>query len=163
MIYHSPIRILTQNDPALLQVLKLIQESFAFMTGRIDPPSSMHHLTLQDLTEKAQTDWILGMGDPIKACVVASPRHHALYLGKMAVDQSLRGQGIARALVKACEGIAVDLRLDRLELQAWIELMENQLVFTRLGFVKTVEGSHPGYTQITEITMQKILATTKLA
>ena len=42
------------------------------------------------------------------------------------------------------------------------ELMDNQLVFTRLGFVKTVEFSHPGYTQITEVTMQEILATTKL-
>ena len=52
--------------------------------------------------------------------------------------------------------------MDRLELQVQIELMENQLVFTRLGFVKTVEFSHPGYTQITEVTMQKILATTKL-
>ena len=108
----STIRILTQRDPALLQVLNLIQESFAFMTGRIDPPSSMHHLTLQDLTEKAQTDWILGMGDPVKACVVASPLHHALYLGKMAVDPRLRGQGMARALVQACEGISVDLGLD---------------------------------------------------
>jgi|TARA_B110000091_G_scaffold102509_1_gene111506 hypothetical protein len=79
---HSPIRILTQSDPALLQVLKLIQESFAFMTGRIDPLSSMHRLTLQDLTEKAQTDWILGMGDPVKACVVASPRHQRSILAK---------------------------------------------------------------------------------
>ena len=125
------------------------------MTGRIDPPSSVHHLTLQDLTEKAQTDWILGMGDPIKACVVASPRHHALYLGKMAVDQSLRGQGMARALVKACEGIAVDLRLDRLELQVRIELLENQNAFANMGFVKTAENYHPGYDWVTEVTMQK--------
>ena len=83
----SPIRILTQSDPALLQVLKLIQESYIFMIGRIDPPSSVRSLTLQDLTEKAQTDWILGVGDPVEACVVASPRHNALYLGKMAVHQ----------------------------------------------------------------------------
>lgn len=154
---HSPIRILTQSDPALSQVLKLIQESFAFMTGRIDPPSSMHRLTLQDLTEKAQTDWILGMGDPVKACVVASPRHHALYLGKVAVDPSLRGQGMARALVQACEGIAVDLGLDRLELQVRIELVENQNAFANMGFVKTAENYHPGYNRVTEIIMQKKL------
>jgi hypothetical protein len=69
---------------------------------------------------------------------------------------------MARALVQAGEGIDAGLRLDRLELQVQIELMENQLVFTRLGFVKTVEFSHSGYTQIMEVTMQKILATTKL-
>ena len=74
----SPIRILTQSDPALLQVLKLIQESFIFMIGRIDPPSSVRSVTFQDLTEKAQTDWILGVGDPVEACVVASPRQNAL-------------------------------------------------------------------------------------
>ena len=151
----SPIRILIQSDPALLQVLHLIQESFSFMTGRIDPPSSMHSLTLQDLTKMAQTDWILGMGDPVKACVVASPRNHALYLGKMAVDSSLRGQGIARVLVHACERIAMDLGLDRLELQVRIELVENQNAFAKMGFVKTSENCHQGYNRVTEITMQK--------
>ncbi len=48
------------------------------MIGSIDPPSAVRRLTLQDLTEKAQTDWILGVGDPVEACVVASPRHNAL-------------------------------------------------------------------------------------
>ena len=87
----SPIRILTQSDPALLQVLTLIQESFILVIGRIDPPSSVRSLTFQDLTEKAQTDWILGVGDPVEVCVVARPRHNALYLGKMAVHPSMRG------------------------------------------------------------------------
>ena len=50
--------------------------------------------------------------DPVEACVVASPRQNSLYLGKMAAHPSMRRQGIARALVQACEGIAVDLGLD---------------------------------------------------
>ena len=153
----SPIRILTQSDPALLQVLKLIQESFIFMIGRIDPPSSVRSLTLQDLTEKAQTDWILGVGDPVEACVVASPRHNALYLGKMAVHPSMRGQGMARALVQACEGIAVDLGLGWLELQVRVELVENQNAFAKMGFLKTTENFCSGYDHVTEITMQKNL------
>ena len=136
---HSPVRILMQHDPALLQVLKLIQGPFTFMAGRIDPSSSMHRLTLQDLTEKAQTDWILWMGDPVKACVVASPRHPVLCLGKMALYSSLRGQGMAWALVQAYEGIAVDLGLDRLELQVRIKLVENQNAFASMGFVKPAE------------------------
>ena len=158
----SPIRRLLPNDPALSEALALLQASFAFMTGRIDPPSSMTHLTLQDLNLKAQESWILVVGDPVMACVVASPFPHLLYIGKIAVDPSLRGQGVARDLVSFCEKIAKNLGLDRLELQVRIELIENQIVFNRLGFVKTVEGSHPGYSQITEITMQKIFATTKL-
>ena len=153
----SPIRILTQSDLALFQVLKLIQESFIFMIGRIDPPSSVRSLTLQDLTEKAQTDWILGVGDPVEACVVASPRHNALYLGKMAVHPSMRGQGMARALVQACEGIAVDLGLGWLELQVRVKLVENQNAFAKLGFVKTTENCHSVYDHVTEITIQKNL------
>ena len=97
------------------------------------------------------------------ACVVASPLPHLLYIGKIAVDPSLRGQGVARDLVSFCEKIAKNLGLDRLELQVRIELIENQVAFTKLGFVKTAERSHPGYAQITEITMQKILARTTLA
>ena len=96
------------------------------------------------------------------ACAVASPLAHSLYIRQIAVDPRLWGQGVTQDLVVFCEKISGNLGLDRLELQVQIELMENQLVFTRLGFVKTVEFSHSGYTQIMEVTMQKILATTKL-
>ena len=96
------------------------------------------------------------------ACVVAMPLVHSLYIGEIAVDLRLWGQGVARNLVGFCEKNAGYLGLDRLELQVRTELMENQPVFTRLGFMKNLEGSHPGYTQITEITMRKILTTTKL-
>jgi hypothetical protein len=89
---HRPIRRLQPNDQALSEVLTLICTSFAFMTGRIDPPSSMHQLTVQDPSDQAQASWILAMGDPVEACVVASPLPHALYLGKMVVDAILRGQ-----------------------------------------------------------------------
>ena len=127
------------------------------MIVRIDPPSSVRSLTLQNLTEKAQTDWILGVGDPVEACVVASPRHNALYLGKMAVHPSMRGQGMARALVQACEGIAVDLGLGWLELQVRVKLVENQNAFAKMGFVKTTENCYLSYDHVTEITMQKNL------
>ena len=35
---HSP------GDDALSAILTLVQQSFAYMDGRIDPPSSMHKL-----------------------------------------------------------------------------------------------------------------------
>ena len=117
---HQPIRRLHPNDSALSEVLTLIQTSFAFMTGRIDPPSSMHRLTVQDLSDKAHKSWIVALGDAVRACVVASPSPHALYLEKMAVDASLRGQGVARELVAACADIARELGHDRLELQVRI-------------------------------------------
>ena len=64
---------------------------------------------------------------------------------------------MARALVQACEGIAVDLGLGWLELQVRVELVENQNAFAKMGFVKTTENCGPGYDHVTEITMQKNL------
>ena len=101
------------------------------------------------------------MGDPVEACVVASPLPHALYLGKMAVDAILRGQGVGRLLVAACVEIAREMGHDRLELQVRIELVENQQAFAKMGFVKVSENCHPGYGCVTEISMQKILSAVK--
>ena len=94
-------------------------------------------------------------GYPVKACVVATALPHALYLGKMAVHPDLRGAGLARDMVQACEELALQNGLDRLELQVRIELVENQLTFEKLGFHQTEFNSHPGFDRITEITMQK--------
>jgi phosphinothricin acetyltransferase len=158
---HRPIRRLQPNDQALSEVLTLIRTSFAFMTGRIDPPSSMHQLIVQDLSDQAQASWILAMGDPVQACVVASPLPYALYLGKMAVDAILRGQGVGWLLVAACVEIAREMGHDQLELQVRIELVENQQAFAKMGFVKVSENYHPGYGCVTEISMQKILSAVK--
>lgn len=149
------LRCLPSNDPALSEVLDLIRHCFAFMDGRIDPPSSMYRLQLTDLNEKAHEGWILVAGYPVKACVVATALPHALYLGKMAVHPDLRGAGLARDMVQACEELALQNGLDRLELQVRIELVENQLTFEKLGFHQTEFNSHPGFDRITEITMQK--------
>ena len=149
------LRCLPSNDPALSEVLDLIRHCFACTDGRIDPPSSMYRLQLTDLNKKAHEGWILVAGYPVKACVVATALPHALYLGKMAVHPDLRGAGLARDMVQACEELALQNGLDRLELQVRIELVENQLTFEKLGFHQTEFNSHPGFDRITEITMQK--------
>ena len=48
----TPIRLFL-NDPGLPQVLTLIQTEFSYMDGLIDPPSSVHALTLTDLDRKS--------------------------------------------------------------------------------------------------------------
>jgi phosphinothricin acetyltransferase len=127
------------------------------MAGRIDPPSSVESLSLQKLNRMAQLGWVVVIGKPVMACVVATPRPQSLYLGKISVDPSVRGQGVARALVAACEPLAVTLGVNYLELQVRIELLENQRAFARLGFVKVSDDCHSGYDRVTEITMQKPL------
>ena len=155
---HNAVRRLEASDTAALaQVLRLIQTSFAYMTGRIDPPSSMHQLTVSALAQMAKDSSVLALGDPVAACLVAEPLPHALYLGKIAIASDLRGRGVLRALLGRSEELARSLSLSRLELQVRIELVENQKIFGKCGFVETARNAHPGYDRATEITMQKLL------
>jgi phosphinothricin acetyltransferase len=155
---HIAVRRLEASDTAALaQVLTLIQTSFAYMTGRIDPPSSMHQLTVSALAQMAKDSWVFALGDPVAACLVAKPLPHALYLGKIAIASDLRGRGVLRALLGRSEELARSLSLSRLELQVRIELVENQKIFGICGFVETARNAHPGYDRATEITMQKLL------
>ena len=156
-LHHAVRRLEASDTAALAQVLRLIQTSFAYMTGRIDPPSSMHQLTVSALAQMARDSSVLALGDPVAACLVAKPLPHALYLGKIAIASDLRGRGVLRALLGRSEELARSLSLSRLELQVRIELVENQKVFGKCGFVETARNAHPGYDRATEITMQKLL------
>ena len=112
-------------------------------------------MTLKKLKTMAEVGRVLVIGKPVIACVVATPLPHALYLGKIAVDPSMRGQGLVRTLIEKCEALAEDLGKNCLELQVRIELVQNEKMFAKLGFIKVSDDCHLGYDRVTEITMQK--------
>ncbi len=58
-------------------------------------------------------------------------------------------------MVEKASERAVALGLPLLELEVRIELVENHVLFARLGFVKTAENAHAGYNRPTSITMQR--------
>jgi len=64
---------------------------------------------------------------------------------------------LLRALLAASEALARSMSLSRLELQVRLELVENQKIFGKCGFIETARNAHPGYDRVTEITMQKTL------
>ncbi|KIC32158.1 GNAT family acetyltransferase [Leisingera sp. ANG-M7] len=148
-------RRLFPGDPCLRDVLDLIRRSFAFMEGRIDPPSSMHRLSLAALQEQCRHGEIWAIGTPPAACVFLTPHPDCLYLGKLAVDGNHRGTGLARALVKLAATRAAALGLQVLRLQARIELTENHTAFARMGFRKTGETAHTGFAKPTSVTMER--------
>jgi GNAT superfamily N-acetyltransferase len=140
-------------------VLRLIRAEFAYMDGRIDPPSSMHRLTVADMAESARTGAVFVVEDAGAsiACLFCKVQGDALYLGRLAVAAAHRGSGLARALVAAAEAEARARGLGTLELQIRIELTENHAAFARLGFAKTGETAHDGYDRPTSLTMRKAL------
>lgn len=139
---------------------KLLQECFAYMEPRIDPPSSLHRLTPQMIADFAADECLFVIEDnqrPI-ACIFITEKPDCLYLGKLAVSSNHRGKGYARALIQRAEQMADDLDLAVLQLETRIELTENHRAFEKMGFHKTAETAHDGYDHPTSITMQKALS-----
>ena len=150
-------RQLPEGDPALASVLSLIRSAFAYMEGRIDPPSSMHRLTLAALSDGARQGevWAVEDGGRAVACMMLTPRPPVLYLGKLAVAPSHRGQGLARDLALLAERRAAARGLAAVELQSRVELTENHTVFAALGFAVAGETAHPGFDRPTSLTFRK--------
>ncbi|MEM9097447.1 MAG: GNAT family N-acetyltransferase [Pseudomonadota bacterium] len=136
----------------------LLTRAFAFMEGRIDPPSSLTRMAADCLARKAEAETVLLATNPgLIGCLFAKPEGDALYLGKIAIDPDHQGQGVGRALVAAAEDLAQQNGQTALVLETRIELVENHTAFAHFGFVKTAETAHPGYDRPTSITMRKVL------
>lgn len=151
----EPKRAQNPYDWAALRAL--IARAFAGMEGRIDPPSSLHRLTVADIAAQAVTGEIWVIGAPAVACVFLTPMPHALYLGKLAVNPAVQRMGYAGRLIRVAETRARALGLPALELSTRVELTENHHTFRALGFVQTATGSHPGFDRPTTVIFQKWL------
>lgn len=140
-------------------LLALLHRAFAFMDGRIDPPSSLHRLDAAGLAAKAAAEaCLLAFRDGrLAGCIFCEPRAGCLYIGKLAVEPAMQGHGIGRALLAAAEAHARARGLPALELQTRVELVENHVAFAAMGFVRTGESAHAGYDRPTSITMRKAL------
>ena len=137
-------------------VRALILEAFAYMEGRIDPPSSALRLSAESMAADAAKGALLlaEVDGALAGCAFVRPKGDALYIGKLAVRPDLQGRGIGKALVAAAREEARRGGLAALELQTRIELNENHVAFARMGFVKIAETAHPGYARPTSITMR---------
>lgn len=145
----------SSDDAGLQSVLNLIQVCFSYMDARINPPSSMHKLTLADVALQCNSGEVWSIGDPIHACMFLTDMGESLRIGRLAVAESMRGMGVARKLVKLAEERAKQSGKKELELLTRVELVENHSAFEKLGFVRAGEGTHAGFDRPTYIRMAK--------
>ncbi|CDX36676.1 GCN5-like N-acetyltransferase [Mesorhizobium plurifarium] len=140
-------------------LLALIRRAFAYMDGIIDPPSSAHLLTADTLAEKAKREagFLAIENGRVVGCVFALERSQDFYVGKLAVEPGLQGQGIGARLMRAVEDLARERGKDAIELQTRTELTTNHAAFARLGFRESGCTAHAGYDRPTSITMRKVL------
>jgi len=138
------------------ELLDLVQTAFKSMEGRINPPSSMHKLTSQNLAQKATEETLIyaNCEDKLVGCAFAYDREDALYIGKVSIAPDFQGHGLGKSIVEACKKLAKRKGCNELELETRIELTENHEFFSKLGFVKISEKSHEGFDRPTSITMR---------
>ncbi|TPL05170.1 MULTISPECIES: GNAT family N-acetyltransferase [unclassified Mesorhizobium] len=151
---------LAANFDQWSDLLALIRRAFAYMDGVIDPPSSAHRLTPENLRHKArqETAFLAVENGRIVGCVFALERANDFYVGKLAVEPGIQGRGIGGLLMLAIEDFARKRGKDAIELQTRIELTANHAAFARLGFRETERTAHKGYDRPTSITMRKVLS-----
>lgn len=141
-------------------LLALLRASFAYMEGRIDPPSSLDRMDAAALRAKSHDETLIlaTAAGRLVGCAFAAVRDEHVYVGKVAVAADARGQGVARALLSAADAVARQHGRIGLELQTRVELTENHRSFAALGFRPVAETAHPGYDRPTSITWQRPLA-----
>ena len=136
-------------------VLALIQAEFAYMDGVIDPPSSMHRLTVCDLAEMGSEAEVWVIGTAPVACAIFTVKGDALYIGKLAVAAAHRGLGHSSALLAAAQARAAAQGLRWLELQTRVELTANHATFRHMGFAEVARTAHPGFDRPTTLTFRR--------
>lgn len=142
-------------DDDMEPLLDLMRRSYAYMQGRVDPPSSLARLDAAKLADAAGRSEIWALDPGPVACVVLTQRPSTLYLSKLAVDEPYRRQGLARRLVDNAMTRARALKQSNVTLQVRIELTETQAIFQKLGFHEVNRTAHLGYDHDTAITFKR--------
>lgn len=142
-----------------LALHRLVTDAYAYMDGRIDPPSSATRMSVEDYAQKAREEWLLTCfeGDELLACAFVMPQGDAAYIGKVAVRGDRQGQGLFRQCYGTIEQTVRDLGFKAIELKVRVELTEVRAVYERLGFGWLANNRHDGYERTTNITMRKEL------
>jgi GNAT superfamily N-acetyltransferase len=143
------------EDWAALHALLVV--CFAYLEGRIDPPSSLADMTPETLRAKATEETLVTLweGDRLVGCGFLKDTGRSVYLGKLAVHAGRRGRGLLRRIVAEADAMARALGRPVLELQTRVELAENHATFAALGFREVGRTAHTGYDRPTSVTMER--------
>lgn len=145
---------LDQHSRDVPAVLALLHDSFAFMNARIDPPSSLGRMTAETVRDHAKSQEIWAISSPPRACMFLTIHLDHIYLGKLAVAEDARGEGLAKLLIETSKDRARQLNIRKIRLEVRIELLENQEFFTNQGFREICRTAHRGFERPTSITYE---------
>jgi GNAT superfamily N-acetyltransferase len=149
------LRPLAQTDAAATAAL--IRDCFA--SQAVDPPPSAARETTASIAEAIAAGGGFGVerDGQLLAVVLWQEADGGLYLGRLAVAEAARRQGLAQQLVDAVEAEARRRGLPRLHLKVRLPLLDNRRLFRCCGFVETTLHAHDGYAEPTYCVMEKRL------
>jgi ribosomal protein S18 acetylase RimI-like enzyme len=151
------IRPAARGEASVL--LDVMRRAFAEYRGVLVPDSSVFVETAALIAEKLASGggFLAIEGENPVGCIIAEEKDGRGYLGRLAVDPTLRRRGLARRLMLAGEGFARARRLAIAEVQVRIALTGNVALFQSLGYRETARRAHPGFHEPTYLVMEKSL------
>ena len=140
-------------------LLDVMRRAFAEYRGVLKPESSVFVETEAAIAEQlAQGGGFLALeNDRPVGCIIAEAKDGHGYLGRLAVDPTLRRRGLARRLMRRGEDYARARGFKSVEVQVRIVLTGNIALFQSLGYRETAQGCHPGHAAPTYLVMEKVL------
>jgi predicted N-acetyltransferase YhbS len=141
----KPVEIQRWTSPDRLdEIMAMVHAAFSDFT----PPSGVMKETAADLAQRQRDGFVLVAmeNDQFIGSVFCAVKDNSLYLTRMATRPDRWGDGIGRALLRACEAEARKMGLPKLLLRVRKTLPGNRIYFARFGFVVTGEGQEAGRT-----------------
>jgi predicted N-acetyltransferase YhbS len=161
---NRPITIFRLVDSSRVEELHALVTA-AFSGLAIDPPSGVLKETVADFRDRLQREIALvaqvqdSVGAPaLVGSVFCANKGNSLYIGRLAVRDDFRRQGVASALLEAAKAEARGLGIGRMTLSARIALKSNVALFERHGFAVVAATAHPGFVHPTSYDMELVLA-----
>lgn len=152
--------ILREADEREAQgILDVMQTAFREYVGKLDPPSGVHHETLESVKQKMQTgNFVLAeINDEIVGCVFYEKKGSYMDLGRLSVIPQHRNQGIGRMLIDYVEQKARQNQIPNVRLGVRVVLNTVRRYYEALGYKTISLESHGGYTEPTYAVMEKVV------
>jgi GNAT superfamily N-acetyltransferase len=166
----------TPTDAPLL--LSVLLRAYAEFWGTLDPPSGTFIESAASIDVKIQKGGAIkavaarsiagvvgeeavgeeAVGEEVVGVVLYEPRDDYMYFGRLAVLPDWRRLGIARSLIAAVEERAKAIGLSRVQIGVRLVLASHQDYYAALGYRPLVYECHPGFTEPTSVTMEKVLS-----
>ncbi|MBY0323782.1 MAG: GNAT family N-acetyltransferase [Reyranella sp.] len=152
------LRAATAADAAAIHAT--IAASFEQYRGKLEPESGAFRETVEGIAAELARESgaiVAERNGRMVGCVMVKLMEDDLYFGRLSVVPEARGQGISRRLVEAVEDEARRRELAGVQLGVRIVLVENQKLFTSMGYVEISREAHEGFDHPTSINMRKAL------